>query len=76
MPDLTPLPVPTAWTVSSFCADGHCLAARRDGKVVHLRDTAAGDDATVLTVGLGDFAVFLAGAKAGDFDHLLGGGRG
>lgn len=62
---------PDGWTTSSRCDFGQCLAVRRTGPTVQLRDTAQPAGPT-LTVTTADFAAFVAGAKAGDFDTIAG----
>ena len=60
----------TNWVKSSFSADGNCveLAPGSDG-TVGLRDSKAPDTGH-LTFTRAEIAAFVAGAKAGEFDHL------
>ncbi|WP_035800957.1 DUF397 domain-containing protein [Kitasatospora mediocidica] len=57
------------WQKSSFSSDqANCLEIGRDGDLIHVRE---GDDpATVVTTTTANLAVFLKGAKAGEFDHF------
>jgi hypothetical protein len=63
--------VETEWQKSSFCAGGgnNCLEARREGSVIHLRESQVPESEITLTPA--QFAVFLSGVKAGEFDDLV-----
>jgi len=60
------------WRRASFCGSAGCLelAATADG--VAVRDSKD-PDGPVLRYGRGEFAAWVAAAKAGEFDDLCGG---
>lgn len=55
-----------AWQRSSFCGTNACIAVLVDGPVVHIRSTS--DSEPPLTVTRAEWAAFIQGAKAGEFD--------
>jgi hypothetical protein len=54
------------WTRSSACDFGNCVEVRHVDGHVEVRDNTAPDD--VLHITPADWAAFLVGAKAGEFD--------
>lgn len=59
------------WRRSSRCTDGTCLEVTRDGDDVLIRDSAQ-PAVPPLRCSTSEFGAFLAGAKAGEFDDLVG----
>ncbi|MBZ4320091.1 DUF397 domain-containing protein [Streptomyces huiliensis] len=61
----------TDWQRSSFCGGGgnNCVEARLVNDAVHLRESSEPD--TVVAMTREQLAAFVAGVKAGEFDHLL-----
>lgn len=59
----------TAWQRSSYCNNGQCLEVSRTDHHVLLRDSKDPSGRT-LALTLDEFAAFLAGAKAGEFDGM------
>jgi Domain of unknown function (DUF397) len=56
------------WMSSSFSfANGNCVEVARDGDTVHLRDSKHPEDGT-LAFTVDEWAAFLAGVHAGEFD--------
>lgn len=60
------MPSPTPWRRSSYCGTNAYIAVQHDGAAVHIRSTTSG--AAPLTVTREEFAAFVAGVKAGEFD--------
>lgn len=65
-------PNPTHWIKArrSQNANG-CVEMRRTGSV-EVRDTKQHGQGPTLTIDRGAFALWIAGAKAGELDHLMG----
>jgi len=62
----------TPWIKASASADqGSCVAQRFADGMIEVRDTKDQDNGPVLRFTLDEFAAWLAGAKRGEFDHLL-----
>jgi Domain of unknown function (DUF397) len=63
----------TGWVRSSFCAAGDCIEvwAEHDDRL-YIRNSKK---ARGVTVTRAEFAAFVAGVKAGEFDHLTEPGR-
>ena len=53
--------------VSSFCTGGTCLGVSLDGDDVVVTDEGSGERAAI-RIGRDQWAAFLAGVKAGEFD--------
>ena len=66
---------PGAWRRSSFCAAGDCVELRFWNGRVWLRRLKAGRTSTAaaMSVTPAEFAAFVQGVKAGEFDDLTGG---
>ncbi|MER7049024.1 DUF397 domain-containing protein [Streptomyces jumonjinensis] len=60
-----------AWQQSSYCGGGgnNCVQAKREGTAIHLRESQRPDDEITMTPD--QFAAFVQGVKAGEFDHLI-----
>ncbi|MDH6135946.1 hypothetical protein P3T37_005365 [Kitasatospora sp. MAA4] len=57
------------WQKSSFSSDqANCLEISRDGDTILVRESDDPDQ--VVTTTVANLAVFLKGAKAGEFDHF------
>lgn len=57
------------WHKSTFSGGGNgCVEARIVGDTIEVRDTKAGPDAPVQRYNRTEWAAFLAGAAAGEFD--------
>ncbi|MDY7091139.1 MAG: DUF397 domain-containing protein [Actinomycetota bacterium] len=62
----------TAWIKSKRSDDGSsCVEQRRNGDVIEVRDTKDRGTGPVLSFTPAEFAAWLHGAKAGEFDHLV-----
>jgi len=59
------------WFKSSFSASGSCVEVNRLDALVLLRDSKD-PDGPVLRFNLAEWAAFLAGVRAGEFDLLAG----
>jgi hypothetical protein len=57
----------TGWTRSTFCSDSNCVEVGQDGDQVLMRDSKHPDTAP-LAFTRDEWAAFLEGAKAGEFD--------
>ncbi len=57
-----------SWCRSRFCSNSACLEVAREGGMILLKASSTPNAAVKIT--LDEFKVFLAGAKAGDFDAL------
>lgn len=53
--------------ISSFCTHGSCVGVNIEGGEVQVVDTKS-DDAPSLRFTLSEWAAFVAGVKAGEFD--------
>lgn len=62
------LPLMWLW-FRAFCEDGSCVEVASADDGVAMRDSKD-QDGPMLRFSGGEWAAFLAGAKAGDFDHL------
>jgi len=54
--------------ISSFCSDGNCVGVAIGADEVRVVDTKSGDDQQALRFTLAEWAAFVAGVKAGEFD--------
>jgi hypothetical protein len=60
-----------SWVTSSFSgSQGNCLHLRRAGGWIEIRDSERPDE--VIRCSAESLAAFIAGVKAGEFDHLAG----
>lgn len=66
--DTTPWRKATAST-----GTGGCVEVRRHNRKIQLRDSKRGDQSRVLDFTRHEFACFLEGSSAGEFDDLLNG---
>ena len=57
------------WIISSYCSGGACVAVRRAGQRIEICDNRR--PAEIAWVRPADFARFVAGVKAGEFDGLV-----
>ena len=57
----------THWTRSSFCSFANCVEIATDGDAIFVRDSK--DPAAVLRFTTAGWEAFLAGVRAGEFDH-------
>lgn len=57
----------TGWRKSTFCTGGGCVEVQHRGGWVLLRDSARPADQ--VRIRPADWAVFVAGVKAGEFDE-------
>lgn len=55
------------WTKSSFSAASGCVQVRTNGELIQVRDSKNPDEGE-LTYNQQEWAAFLAGVKAGEFD--------
>jgi hypothetical protein len=55
------------WRRSTFCETGACLEVRNMTGLVGIRDSKTG---ALMFVKPAEFAAFVAGAKAGEFDDV------
>jgi Domain of unknown function (DUF397) len=62
------LPLIWLWLRAS-CEDGSCVEVASAGDGVAMRDSK-NQDGPILQFTRAEWAAFLGGAKAGDFDHL------
>jgi hypothetical protein len=63
---------PSPWIKSSFSGGSeNCVEQRRAGEQIEVRDTKDRGAGPTLRFTPAEFAAWLAGAKAGEFDHLL-----
>ncbi|MEU5424043.1 DUF397 domain-containing protein [Streptomyces olivoreticuli] len=62
----------TNWQRSSFCGGGgnNCMEMRASGDSIQVRESEAPKGVVTLT--RDQLAAFVAGVKAGEFDHLIG----
>ncbi len=61
----------TGWVKASLCrGNSNCIEVQRFAGRILLRDTKD-SDATTIAPTPEDFALFLAAAKAGEFDYLV-----
>ncbi|WP_327074030.1 DUF397 domain-containing protein [Kitasatospora purpeofusca] len=59
------------WQKSSYSGDAaDCVEIAADGGLIHIRESD--DPAIAITTTKARLAVWLQGAKAGEFDHLIG----
>ena len=63
---------PPAITISSFCTEGGCVGVAIERDEVRVVDTKSAD-ATALRFTAAEWAAFVAGVKAGEFDLPAGG---
>ena len=62
----------TPWIKAKRSADGSdCVEQRRNGDAIEVRDTKDRGAGPTLSFTPAEFAAWLHGAKAGEFDHLL-----
>jgi hypothetical protein len=61
---------PSAWRKSSKCANSECVEIAREQDMILVRDSKS-PQASVLRYTREEFAAFLDGAKAGEFDDLI-----
>jgi len=62
----------TPWVkASSSAGSDNCVEQRRNGDAVEVRDTKDRGTGPTLTFTPAEFSAWLAGAEAGEFDHLL-----
>ncbi|MFI5941269.1 DUF397 domain-containing protein [Streptomyces uncialis] len=63
---------PIEWQKSSFSGGGgeNCVEIARSDDRFHIRESDA--PAVIVTTDRAKLAAFVAGVKAGEFDHLLG----
>ncbi|MEK2488380.1 DUF397 domain-containing protein [Kitasatospora purpeofusca] len=60
-----------AWQKSTFSGeDADCVEIAADGELIHIRESD--DPATAITTTKAKLSAWLQGAKAGEFDHLIG----
>jgi hypothetical protein len=64
-----PLHAPLTWRRSSKCAESSCVEVALAGNLVAVRDTKT-PDGTPLSYTKGEWAAFIAGVKAGEFDDF------
>ena len=65
---------PTQWIKASASgSNGNCLQLRLHADAVELRDTKAQGAGPSLRIAPAEFGAWVAGAKRGEFDHLLQG---
>jgi hypothetical protein len=57
------------WWFRAFCEDGACVEVASAGDGIAMRDSKD-QDGPMLRFTRAEWAAFLTGAKAGDFDHL------
>ena len=57
------------WFRAPFCENGTCVEVASAGDGVAMRDSKD-QDGPMLRFTRAEWAAFLSGAKAGDFDHL------
>ncbi|GAB3276774.1 DUF397 domain-containing protein [Kineosporia babensis] len=70
---MTPTPDPSAWVKASRSGpDNECVEMRCTGGAVEIRDTKANGAGPTLRSAPAGFASWLAGAKRGEFDGLIG----
>jgi DNA integrity scanning protein DisA with diadenylate cyclase activity len=62
----------TPWIKARRSANAECVEMRRHDGAVQVRDTKARGCGPVLNLTKQQFVTWLAGAKAGEFDHLRG----
>jgi hypothetical protein len=61
----------TPWVkASASTGEANCVEQRRHGDAVEVRDTKDRGTGPTLSFTPAEFAAWLAGAKAGEFDHL------
>jgi Domain of unknown function (DUF397) len=59
------------WCKSSYSdREGNCIELRPTEDGVDVRDSKQGGAGPILSFTRSEFLAFLAGAKAGEFDHL------
>jgi hypothetical protein len=59
---------PTDWYKSSFCGNGACVeVAQADGQFL-VRDSKGGEGGNFLTFDRNEWAEFVNGVRAGEFD--------
>lgn len=61
---------PTPWRKSSYSVDNNCVEIADAGPQVVVRDSKLGDASPVLHFTRAEFAAWLDGCKAGEFDDL------
>jgi hypothetical protein len=62
----------SAWIKASRSGNsGDCVEVRGQAGAVQVRDSKAEGTGPTLGFSRGEFAAWLAGAKSGEFDHLL-----
>ena len=63
---------PTPWIKATISnGSDNCVELRRDGEAVEVRDSKDGGTGPTLRFTPAEFAAWLHGARAGEFDHLL-----
>ncbi|MFE7131059.1 DUF397 domain-containing protein [Streptomyces sp. NPDC057638] len=62
---------PINWQKSSFSGGGgeNCVELAQEGGKIKMRESE--DPSVILTTSRENLAAFVAGVKAGEFDHLL-----
>jgi len=60
----------SAWRKSSKCANSECVEIAREQDMILVRDSKS-PETTALRYTKEEFAAFLDGAKAGEFDDLI-----
>ena len=63
------LPLMWLW-FRAYCEDGACVEVASSGDGVAMRDSK-NQDGPMLRFSRAEWAAFLGGVKAGDFDHLM-----
>jgi hypothetical protein len=61
------------WTRARACSSNSCIEVKYDGHrdvLVRLRGGQDGFPWSGMAVSMGEWATFIAGVKAGDFDHI------
>jgi Domain of unknown function (DUF397) len=66
----------TGWVRSSFCAAGDCIEAKAVDDTILIRRTSEWLIPWERAVTRAEWDAFVAGVKAGEFDHLTDGPQG
>jgi hypothetical protein len=59
---------PPGWYKSSFCGNGACVEVARVGDEFLVRDSKGGEGGNFLTFDRNEWAEFVNGVRAGEFD--------
>jgi hypothetical protein len=62
------IPTSESWVRSSFCDTGNCVEVQHEDGYFHLRSNVNGSASPALAFTPVEWAAFVAGVKAGEFD--------